>query len=111
MIGQPMVKTGTVEGTGATINVSLGFIPSYVKCVNIDDAGGLEPTLEWIKGMAAASGLKTLGTPTYNMITTLGISEYAGSDTPGSEAEAGFSIGADTDLNVSAETIVYIAFR
>ena len=61
--------------------------------------------------MAAASGLKTLGTPTYNLITTLGISQYAGSDTPGSAAAPGFTIGADTDVNVSAETIVYIAHR
>lgn len=100
--------TGEVEGTGAAINVQLGFIPKKVELINIDDAGSLAPRMIWINGMPAASALKFLGTPSYSMITTLGISEYAG--TAGGNS-AGFTIGADTDMNVSAETIVYIAYR
>lgn len=99
------VATGTVEGTGSAINVSVGFVPRYVKLINIDDAGGLEPTMEWIEGMAADSAIKTLGTPTRNLQTTNGVTQYTGAD----GAAAGFTIGADTDMNVSAETIVYLA--
>jgi hypothetical protein len=99
------IVTGSVEGTGAAINVSLGFTPVYVKLINIDDAGGLEPTFEWWSGMASANALKTLGTPTRNLATSNGISTYAGSDT----ASKGFTIGADTDVNASGETILYIA--
>jgi len=113
------IFVGSVEGTGAAINVETGFKPRYVKVLNIDDAGSLNPTIEWFEGMTAAYGLKNLrqavdegGTATYSVvneiITSLGISQYAGA--AGSNSE-GFTIGADTDLNVSGETIVYIALR
>lgn len=52
------IKVGTVEGTGAALNVECGFIPSYVKLFNHDDAGKLFASLEWFKGMPAGSGLK-----------------------------------------------------
>lgn len=53
------IKVGSVTGTGAAINVSIGFQPSYVKVYNPNDAGGLYPIIEWWNGMAAASGLKS----------------------------------------------------
>lgn len=53
-----LFKTGTIEGTGATLNVEVGFVPSYVKALNIDDAGKLFCSLEWLKEMPAASALK-----------------------------------------------------
>ncbi len=106
---------GTVEGTGSAINVPLGFTPDYVKVFNIDDAGSLWATIEWTSDMAAASGWKTLkiadngssGALSSAKITSNGISEYAGvaGTTP-----KGFTIGADTDLNASAETICYVAW-
>jgi hypothetical protein len=107
--------TGTVEGTGAAINVQLGFVPSYVKVFNIDDDGTLWPTIEWVTGMAAASGWKTLkvadsgstGNLSSAKITSAGISTYAGTEGANS---AGFTIGADADVNVDGETIVYMAF-
>lgn len=100
------IAYGSVEGTGAAINVSLGFTPVYVKCVNIDDAGGLTPEFEWISGMAAANAIKVTDTVTRNLVTSNGISTYAGSE--GSAAK-GFTIGADADVNASGETILYIA--
>lgn len=104
---------GSVEGTGAAINVSIGFVPRYVKVFNLDDAGTLAPTVEWFGGMTDGHGLKTLGIADNGTtskvssaaITTGGISEYAGSLT----TSAGFTIGTDADINVSAETIYYIA--
>ena len=181
-----LIKTGTIKGTGATLNVEVGFVPSYVKVLNIDDAGALAPTIEWCKGMAAASGFKTLktvdsgstGNASSAKVTSNGISEYAGeapftkltgtvAATSGSATltgtntsflaelkvgdtiklydgqelvvsaiasatsltvstaatasvatnvairkdgrKAGFTIGADADINVSGETIVYMA--
>lgn len=112
------VVTGSIAGTGATINISLGFIPRYVKVFNYNDAGALYPTVEWWEGMPAASGLKNKrqavnegGTATYSVvnerITANGISEYAGS----ANASKGFTIGADTDINVSGETVYYLALR
>lgn len=109
------IAVGTVAGTGAAINVSLGFIPRYVKVYNNDDAGGLAPKIEWWQGMAAASGVKTLksvdngvtGNASSSKVTTGGISEYAGS----ASAPKGFTIGTDGDINVSAENIYYVAVR
>lgn len=100
------VKIGTVEGTGAAINIECGFNPDYVKVLNIDSATLEE--LEWFKGMADASAIKKTGTPTRTKITTLGISAYAG--VSGSNS-LGFTIGADLDVNVVAETIYYLAIR
>lgn len=107
------IKVGSVEGTGSAINVSVGFDPAYVKCFNYDDAGGLAPTIEWWDAMTDGHGLKTLksidsgstGNASSAKITSNGISAYAGS----SAAGAGFTIGADSDLNASDETICYIA--
>lgn len=48
--------TGTVEGTGAAINVQLGFTPDYVKLINIDG----DASLEWISDMADGEGYKTV---------------------------------------------------
>lgn len=115
----PAMQSGTVEGTGSAINVELGFTPRYVKLINIDDAGGLDPTLEWFTGMAAAAGLKgksiadngATSALSQEYVTSGGITAYAGSDTPGSEASPGFTIGADSDINASGETILWIAFR
>lgn len=111
----PNIRTGSVEGTGAAINVSLGFVPDYVKVFNYDDAGSLFPTLEWWKGMTDGHALKTTsiaddGTTSKKSsekITSNGLSEYAGSTSAGS----GFTIGTESDVNASGETIFYLAVR
>ena len=53
------VVTGKVTGTGAAINVQLGFQPRYVKVFNPNDAGGLYPTIEYFDGMPAATRVST----------------------------------------------------
>ena len=58
---QRHVKVGTVEGTGAAINVQLGFTPKKVRVINIDSPNPINPILEWLSGMAAASALKKVG--------------------------------------------------
>lgn len=89
------VAYGTVEGTGAAIAIDLGFEPKVVRVLNTD---GLAK-LEWVAGMGNATGLKQVTAGTLSFIATLGI-------TPN---ERGFTIGADLDINVSAETIFYEA--
>ncbi len=100
------VATGTVEGTGAALNIELGFTP---KAVRIDNVDGLVQ-LFWNDDMPDASGIKQITAGTLSWITSNGVTPYAGSDTPGSEETEGFTIGADADVNVSAETIYWTAW-
>lgn len=114
-MSQQQFTFGTVEGTGAAINVSIGWKPDAVFLLNIDDAGGLAPALLWINGMGAADALKFLkvvdsgatGNASSAIITSNGIDQYAGSDS----ASEGFTIGADADANASGETILWFALR
>lgn len=91
------IKTGTQDGTGAAISIVCGFRPRYVKVVNVA-TGGL-CSIEHIDTMAAASGFKgvTAGTKTFISSNGITLNDF------------GFTIGADTDVNVSGEAIHYIA--
>ncbi len=101
------IKSGQVTGTGAAINVNIGFKPSVVMLFNT--SGGC--FLIWVNGMGAGYGQKTVdsgaGITDISTITSGGITQYAGT----SLASEGFTIGTDTDLNVNTEVISYIAFR
>lgn len=99
------IASGTVEGTGADINILLGFKPSYVRIVNED---GLA-TLEWFDDMTDGHGIKMVEATgvTMSKITSLGVTPYDGT---AAGDGAGFTIGADTDINVSAETLHYFAY-
>lgn len=99
------VRTGTVSGTGSAINVELGFTPKVVFLINETDPG----MFIWTDVMADAEALKMTDAVALTFPTSNGISVYAGSATPGSEAEKGFTIGADSDLNASSDVIHYIA--
>lgn len=112
MADAQQTKVGTVEGTGSAINVPIGFVPDYVEVFNYDDAGEKYPLVKWWKGMADGSGLKiNANSVAIAKITSGGISAYDGSDTAGSEAAPGFTIGTDADLNASGETLFYTAHR
>ncbi len=102
---QDLIRVGTVTATGAAINVSLGWQPDEVRVMNISDATNFTEML-WRKGMAAASAIKRK-LSTFSFPTTNGISQFAG-DTSNGE---GFTIGADSDLNVNTNTLLYIAMR
>ncbi len=180
-----LIKVGSFAGTGAILNVECGFVPSYVKLFNPNDAGSLMPTLERFSGMAAASGFKTksitdnatTANKSSEYITSNGLSDFVG-EVPGKVLDgtaaitagaksitgtntkfltdlrasdvitiggnqytvaavssataativeaavktesaanmtrvtgrtAGFTLGAETDLNVSGESVFYIA--
>jgi hypothetical protein len=93
--------TGSVTGTGSALNViKLGFRPRMVKIFNAA-AGGL-CSLEWNDAMPEAGGFKSAphADTQFSFLTTTGITPLAN----------GFTIGADTDLNVSGEVIYYEAW-
>lgn len=100
----PLCATGAVTGTGASIYIQLDFKPIKVELYNIDDAGG-QTQIQWSAAMPDASGIKIIdsgaGVTNALYISTLGV-------TPGS---GGFTIGADTDMNVAGESIVWVAWR
>lgn len=81
--------TGTCDGTGAAINVCLGFIPSKVEIWNVEDAGSKLPKVEWCRLFKRVAALDEgvletgLSDTDYDrtVLTTAGISEYAGGDT------------------------------
>lgn len=96
------VKTGTVTGTGAAINVELGFTPKVIFLFNKTDPG----MFIWTDTMADAEAVKLTDVPALTFPTSNGISVYAGvAGTTG----AGFTIGADSDLNAASDVIHYIA--
>tara|TARA_R110000824_G_scaffold401790_1_gene616454 strand:- start:37750 stop:38073 length:324 start_codon:yes stop_codon:yes gene_type:complete len=99
----PTVVSGTVVGTGADITIKCGFKPAMVELINVTSATKEE--LKWCEGMAQASGLKTINA-SRSIITTLGVSTVGGDG-----VEEGFTIGADTDVNVAAEVIFYRVTR
>lgn len=106
----PNIRTGTLEGDGAAQNISLGFIPSYVKVVNVEDG---DIMFEWWDSMTDGHALQTInvvdsgtsGSAGMSRITANGISAYAGSASAG----AGFTIG--TAISENGKDLAYIAVR
>lgn len=85
------IDTGTV----AAFDITIGFKPLYVKVVN-NTSSDWE---EWFHGMAAASAHKVVLAGTGSLITTLGITQLS----------YGFTVGLDTDVNVTSEQISWLA--
>ncbi len=102
-------ESGYVNGTGALINVELPFVPRAVKLFNTE---GLA-TLEYSYPMPPDTGVKLLqgAPPVMSVITADGIIpvEKRELDVVADPAR-GFSIGADTDVNVADEDIYWMAW-
>ena len=94
--GSYIIESGD---TAAAIKITCGFKPRYVRVQNTDSSGLIK--MEWYEGMSDANGIKTIKAGDQSLITTLGI-------TP---ADDGFTIGLDTDLNVKAEQLRWIAIQ
>jgi len=88
---------GAFIGTGASLTISkIGFHPSRVDLVNVDDPGfGTH-----VEGMPAASMAKQVDA-TSSFVTSNGITLN----------DAGFILGADTDLNVDGEQVFFTAME
>lgn len=82
-------------GTAAAFTITLGFQPRYVKVSNVT-SGDQE---EWFEGMTAAHARKQVAAGTATIITSNGITVSA----------SGFTVGLDTDINVTSEQISWMA--
>ncbi len=91
------VATGRYLDTGtvAAYTFTLGFQPRYVHVIN--NTSGDEET--WIEGMTAAYAHKRVAAGTAAQITSLGITVSA----------TGFTLGLDTDVNVTSEQVSFLA--
>lgn len=99
-----MLKVGKYTGTGAAITIELGFVPDYVRVVNITDS---DIMWEWYRdGSAAGSAIET--TVDVHTLAANGITAFAGAGTPAG-AKAGFTIG--TSLSEAAKVMGYLAIR
>jgi len=94
-------KLGSYTGTGAAIDLSLGFVPEYVEITNI--ATG--ETWKWFASMPAGSAIAEATSGAKSRINANGVSPYAGSPTK----PRGFSVG--TALSGAAATFAYFAIR
>lgn len=83
------------DGTAAAFTITTGFRPRYVRVENLTDRNGLE----WFEGMADLSALKTVAAGTKTLVTVLGITDNAN----------GFTVGLDTNVNVTSKQLSWIA--
>lgn len=98
----PSSVVGQVTGTGALINVVIGFLPDYILLVN--RTSGAE--LARFRG-AGTNTRKTVVAGTITVVSgAAGIADFE-SATLG----AGFTIPADAQVNVAAQVIDYKAIR
>lgn len=105
------IKTGTFAGTGAAVNVELGFVPDYVKVVNVTDG---DDCWEFFGGMTdghaiytrAVTDNATTGNASMARITANGISQRSPTDYA---SKQGFTAG--TALSESGKTFAYVAVR
>jgi hypothetical protein len=84
------------SGTAVAIGITCGFRPRYIRVVNQTS----KDMMEWFEGMTSAHGIKTVAAGTRTAVTSNGI-------TPETD---GFTIGLDTDVNVTAEQLRWVAF-
>ena len=99
------MTTGKVvsdAGAAAAATFSLGFVPRYVKFVNLTD----RTIDEWFDGMAAASSLHTVAAGTVTLETAHGITVNAPSAVDGS----GNSFTVDSTTMVASKTFYWVAF-
>ena len=94
-VSQRVVGRYITTGTAAEFDIEVGFKPRYVKVVNVTS----RDQLEYYEGMDDASAVKTVAAGTRTLITTLGITV----------SDSGFTLGLDTDVNVTSEQLSWVA--
>ena len=93
--GSGLATYGTLTGTGAVINLQLGFVPQYFRLVNTTTL----KTYEWVHGMTADYAFETETASGNNVYQSGGFTEYespqptVSSGTTPSTGGAGISIG------------------
>lgn len=94
----PEIKQGTYTGTGAAINISLGFVPTAVIVKNSTDR---DLTVLWTSTNANGTADALVG----SNVDSNGITPYAGTET----AAPGFTVG--TGLSENAKVFDWIAIK
>lgn len=92
-------KVGTFTGTGAAINVQIGFVPDFLFIFNVTDG---DIAHVWFNGMTDGTSIDIAAAVAPNADN--GVSAYAG--TRGGNG-AGFTVG--TDISESAKVYRYFA--
>lgn len=100
-----ITKVGTYTGTGAAVNVSIGFIPDYVRVIRTDTVGVID---EWFNGMTAGTSITNATDAAAAAIRAApnGITAFAGT---AGQAGQGFTVGAA--LSVNTGTYRYVAIQ
>lgn len=94
-------KVGSYTGNGAAQNISVGFVPDYVRIVNITT-----PAEDvWYSGMTAGTSVTTTGTAAIRAAPN-GVTAFAGT---AALAGQGFTVGAG--LSVNAAVYRYVALQ
>ena len=96
-----ITKIGSVVGTGAAVNISIGFIPDYVVIANVTDGDVID---HWWSGMTAGTSV-SVAAAAITRAAPDGITTYAGSATAGQ----GFTIGAG--ISEVGKTLRYTAIQ
>lgn len=99
------MKTGKVAGTGAAINVSLGFTPLFVMVANTEDSDTVDFAIfcdDTSDSMAAGTAITIAAAAAAR--ASNGLSQYAGSES----AAAGFTIGSG--ISESGKDLHWVAF-
>lgn len=96
-----IVKCGTVTGTGAAINISVGFVPDHVVIANVTDGDVVDM---WWNGMAADTSIKIDVAAATR--ASGGITAFAGT---AATAGQGFTIGAA--ISESGKVLRYTAVQ
>lgn len=95
-----ITKVGTYAGSGAAVDISVGFIPDHVLVVNTTT-----PAADaWFSGMAAGTSITITGAAALRA-SPGGITAFAGTTTAGQ----GFTVGAA--LSTAANTYRYVAIQ
>jgi len=100
-----LMNYGTVEGTGAALNITVGFIPDVVWLMNVDG----NCMMVWTANLGDADGQKIVdsgsGATDISTVTSGGVTagDYDNSF-------LGFSISTDSDINAAGETINWVAW-
>lgn len=99
------VVTGKIvtADPAAAANISIGFVPSRVEIFNATNPS----QHNWQKGMGDGYCEQQVTAGDKTIVTTGGISEYAGS----ASAAPGFTIGTDSVLNTAGDTLYFKAYR
>lgn len=105
------IKTGLYTGTGAAINIQLGWVPDYVKVINLTDG---DDAWEWWAGATGNPTIyarnvvdnATTGNSSMSRITANAVSAYSPTDFTNKQ---GFTVG--TAMSESGDQFGYIAVR